>query len=127
MDDGRLMLELTQDDYLAVNNGLNWVVNGARERSGAVFVQHVGVERQVARELLDRVHALGVPQRCDVALLALTVTELDVVRRALGAARAGPLGMFEDDCHTLTGLTEAEFDAVRDATAYALRPLGDSG
>ena len=96
-----------------------------RQRSGDACVQHVGVERAMAREVLNRVHALGVPGDDESVRISLTVAELHIVRRSLDVARSGPLSLFEGDCHTLTALSESEFDGVRAATINVLTLLGE--
>lgn len=109
-------LRLDVTEALAINNALNWVVNGVGAEEAARWAGF-GVARAWARKVFARVHAARrAPD--GFTTVALTWPELRFVAAAVRSVLAdGPSRFPSGDVHLLAGVWEEEMAAVADQLA----------
>jgi hypothetical protein len=106
-------LRLDTTERCAINNALNWVVNGIAVEDSALRAAF-GVERRWARAVLEPFHAT--PRAPDgYTTFAFTWPELRFTAAAVRSVLAdGRLSFPSGDIHTLAGVWEEEMAAVSD-------------
>lgn len=109
-------LRLDVLEHRALNEALNWIVNGVRADDPERWAG-LGVTRAWARERLARVHVAR-RERDGLATVALTWPELRFVADAVRSVLAdGRHRIPSGDIHALTGVWEEQMAAVADHLA----------